>query len=208
MSDSPEPAASTEVAIALGFEDRQRDRVAALYDAAFGAKLSIAIPDAAKRATVLARGFEPGCAFVALSGGAVVGVAGFKTPAGALTSGISFALLRETLGLLGAVRAVLILLLFVRRCEPGQLLMDGIAVSAAMRGRGVGTMLLHRLIDHARGEGFRSIRLDVIDTNPGARRLYERVGFEAVRTERLGALGRLLGFTAATEMAYMLADSS
>ena len=78
-------------------------------------------------------------------------------------------------GLLGAARAVLVLALFHRKLTAGQLLMDGIAVSPKMRGRGIGTKLLRRLEQYARNEGYESLRLDVIDTNPAARRLYERV---------------------------------
>lgn len=195
---------SQDATIQQGFDDVQREVAADLYDAAFGAKLCIAIPDTQCRLAVLRQGFEPSSSFVAMSGGRVVGIAGFKTAQGAFTGGITFGLLKRVLGLAGALRAGVVLSLFDRACVRGQLLMDGIAVSPSMRGSGIGTRLLHRLIEHAREQGYRSIRLDVIDTNPAARRLYERVGFKAIKTERFAELKWLLGFEAATQMEYPL----
>ena len=48
-------------------------------------------------------------------------------------------------------------------------------VDAPLRGRGIGTAVMHRLIDEAAQAG-RAVRLEVVKTNP-ARRLYERLGF-------------------------------
>ncbi|MCH8499506.1 MAG: GNAT family N-acetyltransferase [Marinobacter sp.] len=193
-----------EITIQQGFPDALRSSAAELYDAAFGAKLAIAIPDPASRMAVLKVGFNPAFSFVAIRDGEMVGIAGFKTSRGALTSGISFRVLKGELGFWGAIRAVLVLALFERDHVAGQLLMDGIGVSPTMRGSGIGTKLLHSLIAYSKTEGYRSIRLDVIDTNPAARRLYERVGFVPVKTEQFAYLRWLLGFGAATEMQYSL----
>lgn len=70
--------------------------------------------------------------------------------------------------------------------------MDGIAVKQDMRGKGIGTKLLDELKQYARDNGFSSIRLDVIDTNPAARRLYERQGFVLTRTGYFGYLRKPL----------------
>lgn len=193
-----------QITIQQGFPDELRSSAAGLYDAAFGAKLAFAMPDPVSRRAVLGAGFHPAYAFVALRDGELVGIAGFKTGQGSLTGGISGDVLHEAIGRWGAIRALLGVALFRRKLVAGQLLMDGIAVSPTMRGRGVGTQLLHGLIAYARREGYRSIRLDVIDTNPAARRLYERLGFVPVRTEQFAVLKWLLGFGAATEMKYAL----
>jgi ribosomal protein S18 acetylase RimI-like enzyme len=78
--------------------------------------------------------------------------------------------------------------------------MDGIAVAPDVRGRGVGSLLIEEVAAVAAEQHCREIRLDVIDTNPRARALYERRGFTAVRTERTPYLRRLLGFGAVTTM--------
>lgn len=207
MSQIPTPTSSM-IEISQGFPDELRSNAATLYDASFGAKISIAIPDARKRLAILAEAFNPEYCFVAMSGSELVGIAGFKNSSGALTGGMTFALLRKHLGLAGAVRAISVLALFERTLTKGQLLMDGISVSPKARGGGIGTALLHRLKVHARHEGHRTIRLDVIDTNPAARRLYERLGFVATDTARFPYLKWLLGFSAATTMEFNVHDGA
>jgi len=183
---------SDEITVQQGFPDELRSSAAELYDAAFGAKLAIAMPNPISRVAVLKTGFNPEFSFVAMRDDEMVGIAGFKTVLGALTGGISFRVLKDEIGLLGAIRAVLVLALFQRNLVAGQLLMDGIGVSPNMRGNGIGTKLLHSLIEYAKTEGYRSIRLDVIDTNPAARRLYERVGFVPEKTKQFAYLKWLL----------------
>ena len=195
---------SDEIGVQQGFSSELRSSAAELYDAAFGAKLSIAIPNPISRIAVLKVGFDPAFSFVAINDGEMVGIAGFKTAQGSLTGGISFRVLKNELGFWGAIRAVLVLAPLERKQVAGQLLMDGIGVSSNMRGGGIGTKLLHSLIEYAKTEGYQSVRLDVIDTNPAARRLYERVGFVPVKTENFAYLKWLLGFGAATQMVYSL----
>ncbi len=191
-----------EITITRGFPDSLRVQAASLYDAAFGAKLGIAIPDSTARLALLQQALDPAHSFAAIKGDEMVGIAGFKTSTGALTSGITPKRLMAQLGVFGAARAILVLSLFERSLAPGQLLMDGIAVSPAARGGGIGTRLLERLKEHTAEVGLKTIRLDVIDTNPDARRLYERVGFTATNAERFEYLRWLLKFSSATTLEY------
>ena len=191
-----------ETTITRGFPDSLRVQAASLYDAAFGAKLGIAIPDSTARLALLQQALDPAHSFAAIKGDEMVGIAGFKTSTGALTSGITPKRLMAQLGVFGAARAILVLSLFERSLAPGQLLMDGIAVSPAARGGGIGTRLLERLKEHTAEVGLKTIRLDVIDTNPDARRLYERMGFTATNTVRFEYLRWLLKFSSATTLEY------
>jgi ribosomal protein S18 acetylase RimI-like enzyme len=192
-----------DISIQQGFPDELRAAAAELYDAAFGAKLSIAIPNPVTRKNVLKKGLNPPFSFIAVNSGEMVGIAGFKTAQGSLTGGILH-VLKEEIGFWGAIRAVFVLALFERKQVAGQLLMDGIGVSPRLRGGGIGTQLLHSLIEYAKNEGYQSVRLDVIDTNPAARRLYERVGFVSVKTQVFPYLKWLFGFGAATQMEFSI----
>ncbi|WP_281858820.1 GNAT family N-acetyltransferase, partial [Litoreibacter halocynthiae] len=87
-----------------------------------------------------------------------------------------------------------------RDLADGQLLMDGIFVDVAARGKGVGTALLDAIIEQARDAGCHDVRLDVIDTNPRARALYERQGFVASGEVDAWPLHRVFGFRKATTM--------
>jgi ribosomal protein S18 acetylase RimI-like enzyme len=80
------------------------------------------------------------------------------------------------------------------------LVVEAIAVAASMRGKGVGTQLLEAAFDFARQNGFKSVSLEVVDTNPDARRLYERLGFVPTKTRKYPYLRNLMGFSAATMM--------
>ncbi|MEJ3652841.1 GNAT family N-acetyltransferase [Actinomycetes bacterium KLBMP 9759] len=54
----------------------------------------------------------------------------------------------------------------------------GLAVDPAAQGRGVGRLLVEAAVEEARRRGAAKISLRVLGSNPGARRLYERCGFE------------------------------
>jgi ribosomal protein S18 acetylase RimI-like enzyme len=87
-----------------------------------------------------------------------------------------------------------------RSSDADTLQMDGICVSAAARGKGVGSALFDALFGYALEQGYSYITLDVIDTNPRAKHLYERLGFEKVKTESTSILRPILGFSHAIKM--------
>jgi GNAT superfamily N-acetyltransferase len=58
-------------------------------------------------------------------------------------------------------------------------LIDELFVTDAERGQGVGTALLEAVFEGCRGEGVRSVHLEVDHTNPRAEALYGRLGFRA-----------------------------
>ena len=82
--------------------------------------------------------------------------------------------------------------------------MDGIFVTKEARGLGLGTALLRAVKGEALKRGCGEVRLDVIDNNPRARKLYEREGFVAGNVQSLGPLKHLFGFSSATEMRLTL----
>ena len=189
------------VEIRLGLPEPARRRAAELYETAFRQKLAPIVPDREELVAILADSIQPDRALVALAeDGLLLGLAGFHHDGRAFTSGGTAGGVIRRLGLLRGLRAVALFALFERKPRRGELLMDGIAVAAEAHGRGVGTRLLGRLFEHASELGCERVRLDVIDVNPGARRLYERLGFVAVRTSEHRWLERRFGFAATTEM--------
>lgn len=82
-------------------------------------------------------------------------------------------------------------------CTPTRSYLESLAVEARYRGQGIGTALLERCFEESRQAGKREISLHVVDTNPHAKRLYERMGFRTVRVERFGWVAlRWMGFSA------------
>ncbi len=191
---------SSPFIIRSGLPEDGRLAAARLYDEAFGAKLGVAIRDRERRLRLLASTFDLSFAFCALREGELVGLAGFQDSRGSLTSGLGYRSLLSELGFLRGNWAALILSLYERAPGKGELVMDGIAVTSDARGQGIGRSLLAALAAYAENEGFTTIRLDVVDTNDRARKLYESFGFVAVGTERFEYLRWLLGFGASTTM--------
>lgn len=184
---------------------QHRAEAAALYDAAFGEKFGVAIRNPAQRLALLHDYLAPEYAIVALRGEQLAGVAGFQTDQGSFTGGMfsgnsGFGDLVSRLGLLRAIWAGLILSLYTRKPAAGELLMDGITVHPNFRSQGIGGRLLDEVVRYAQENGYQQVRLDVIDTNPRARQLYERKGFEAIKTEHFPFLRWLIGFGASTTM--------
>ncbi|WP_432137892.1 MULTISPECIES: N-acetyltransferase family protein [unclassified Streptomyces] len=177
----------------------EEERVSALYWEAFGRKLAPALDPPAVGRRFIANHLHHDRGIVALDGERVVGVAGYRLSGRALTGGGVTDVL-STYGLFRGLPRLAVLTLFERTPADGELVMDGIAVDATHRGRGIGSLLLKEIAAVAADNGCRRVRLDVIDVNPRARALYERHGFAAVRTEKTPYLRRLLGFGAVTTM--------
>ncbi|MGB0411502.1 MAG: GNAT family N-acetyltransferase [Pikeienuella sp.] len=187
-----------------GLPEDLRTVAAELYLEAFGQKLGPILGRDDRAAAFLAHILRPSHAIVALGDdGQLLGLAGFHDAETGLVGG-SFADLSAVYGFVGAAWRAMALSIFERTPKPGEFLMDGIAVAAEARGAGVGTALLAAVLDAARADGASYVRLDVIDSNPRARALYERTGFKALKEERTGFLTRPFGFTSSTTMIYSL----
>ena len=191
----------TSFSIERGFPADQRRAVATLYWRAFSSKLGLLMGPDEKGVAFFERVMNPDFALTAVASGKVLGVAGFKTSEGALAGG-GFRDLAAIYGWFGAAWRGLLLGMLDRDLTDGSLLMDGICVAEEARGQGVGGALLVAIKDEAQSRGLQDVRLDVIDTNPRARALYERQGFVAGETEHLGPLKHLFGFSSSVTMRY------
>jgi ribosomal protein S18 acetylase RimI-like enzyme len=186
--------------ISPGFDTRERAEVARLYWRAFGEKLGRVMGPDARAVSFFETVLNPEFALVARApDGALLGLAGFKTGEGGLVEG-SFAQMAQAYGWFGATWRGLVLSVLEREVKPDVFQMDGIFVDEGARGMGVGTALLQAVADEAQKRGLGQVHLDVIDINPRARALYERVGFRAVKTEQTGPFRWVFGFESATKM--------
>lgn len=188
--------------IQRGFPPTLNARAAALYAEAFRQKFKPFLGD--KSVAVLSQGLHPDFAFAALGGEELLGLAGFQTLNKKFVE-LDRKVFQRTFGVLsGSVRYVLAERFFARPREVGTLLMDGIAVKKEARGQGVGTKLLEAIFVYARAQDFQRVRLDVVNTNAGARKLYERLGFNATQTIYLPFLKPWFGFSSVTTMTKVL----
>jgi ribosomal protein S18 acetylase RimI-like enzyme len=192
MSDS-------QIEIRSGLPDSCRRQAAIIYDEAFHQKLAPLVGTPERAAALLEQAFDPGYAIVALYQDRCVGIAGLQYRGHRFVRTRLSAFAQE----LGWVRGALGCVGF-HAFDPSprrnELRIECLAVASAMRGRGIGTLLLSATDDLARAEGLQAVTLEVVDTNPDARRLYERQGFVPIRTVRYPYLRRIVGFSAATVM--------
>lgn len=188
------------VTVFRGLHASLRPQAARLYWDAFGGKLGRVLGPDERALRFFRRVIREDLCFSAVGdGGELVGIAGYKTPAGSFAGG-SWADLTDTYGRWGGRWRGGILWTLGREVDNDRFLIDGICVAKNHRGKGVGSRLLAALYQEAAERGYEAVRLDVVQENWRARALYERQGFRAVRTEELGVLRFLFGFASSTVM--------
>lgn len=188
------------ITIHHGLPDHLRPQAALLYWQAFGGKLGRVLGPEPRALRYLARVLRAdNCLTAYDSSGTLIGLAGFKTDQGTFAGGSEADLIAIYGPIGGRWRAQLLRLLH-NDSETDRFLLDGLCVSPAVRGQGVGTRLLEAIAAEGRARGFASVRLDVVDTNTRARALYERHGFAIARTAGIGPLRFVFGFASAHTM--------
>jgi len=80
------------------------------------------------------------------------------------------------------------------KCPPGHLRIAAIAVDEKARGKGLGSLILESIFAKAHREGFKAVRLEVVDTNLRAKKLYESLGFGVIETHAYPVSSGWLGF--------------
>jgi ribosomal protein S18 acetylase RimI-like enzyme len=130
----------------------------------------------------------------------VLGTVGFSINGSAYTN-LSFWELTKRRGFTTGLAAYFVgSILMSEKAKSDELYVASIAVSPNSRGLGVGSVLMDAMEEFAVAEQKKQLRLHVIDENPEARRLYERLGYKVVKTLSVGPLYYVLGFKKAHEM--------
>jgi ribosomal protein S18 acetylase RimI-like enzyme len=188
------------VKVAHGLPEHCRPQAARLYWQAFGSKLGRVLGPEPKALAFLERVIQADhCLYALGHDGSLIGLAGFKTPRGSFSGGGADDL-RSVYGQFGGLWRAFLLRLLQSEVDNERFLVDGICVAREWRGHGVGTALIDALFQEARWRGYPAIRLEVIEANVRARALYERMGFTVWRTETLGLLRHVFGFSRSTTM--------
>lgn len=191
------------IEIVRGIPQGLEREATAIYYAAFRQKLTPFLgADEALALERLQTQLNVSQAFVAIKEDKVLGLVGFHHE-GQLLVDIGAGSLFSAFGPIGGLWRIALGILVSRTPAKGEFLLDGIAVHADARGQGVGTRLFEIAFAFAREHGYTHVRLEVVNSNPRAQQLYERLGFVAVKTENVPFLKRM-GFTAVTTMRYDL----
>lgn len=164
------------------------------FRAAFGEKIDRAQTIIARTLAAEAEGHSLRGLFVAEQGGQVVGtIAVRRREDPEVPFWPATAVLFEELGLLGGLRALFYLSLLDQPCRRNEAYISDVAVAAPMRRHGIGTALLLKAEEVARGWGKRALVLDVSARNEPAIQLYRRLGYRLERRRTAWLAGLLLG---------------
>ncbi len=67
--------------------------------------------------------------------------------------------------------------------------------------QGIGSKLIEALLEYSKSNEYKQVKLDVINENPRAKALYERVGFKSIQYEKVPKfIAKLIGVTGVTSM--------
>lgn len=116
--------------------------------------------------------------------------------------------LKQEFGFFGALGRKIVEFFSKVRVKKGELYIGGIAVHSNYRGQGIGTKLIERVEEYGLKNGYNHLTLEVVDTNPKAHKLYQRLGFKDEKTRHFGFITEPAGFTAATKMKKILSLST
>jgi ribosomal protein S18 acetylase RimI-like enzyme len=189
--------------IRYGLLETHRQTIADLLWGAFAEKLRPFLGKGQGARRILAESLAPERLVLALEAGQVVGLAIVDTDGGRVLRP-SLPRLAAEHGPLGGFWRWLGLRAFSSDPDGPSAHIGALAVAAEARGRGVGTALLAEVEAVARRRGRPRLSLDVVDTNPRARALYERLGFTVTGSLRLPWLFRPFGFNGYDRMVKVL----
>jgi len=113
-------------------------------------------------------------------------------------------------GILGGLIRMGGLAILHHRTTSDELYVDGVAVADDMRGNGIGSRLFELMEKKASKNNIRKISLEVIDSNPRARALYERLGFVVIKEQSVWPFNLFIKFPfrSATLMVKMMGQQT
>lgn len=184
--------------IKLGFKEKDRILAAQLYAEAFKRKFEKLIGDEELVTNLLEKALDPNYCLTCYHNDQLVGLSGFHVGKTALVN-LKFS---DFIRQFGIFKGIVASIIFYRKSPPNdELLMDGIAVHKDYRGQGIGSMLFDELFVWATINKYKAIHLDVIDENPKAKALYERLNFKQIYYEKMpNYIKNLIGVSGITHM--------
>jgi len=181
-----------ELEISLGLPEHLLPEAAKLWYEAFRHDIESLLGCEATSLAILQKSFKPEQALIALYQSQLVGVVGLQYEDRTF---LQFRL-TEFINELGWLKGTLnffLTRLSGHKIQKGEVFIEAIAVEKSMQGQGLGTLMLGEVAEFARQNQFKVVGLNVFENNPDARRLYDRLGFVAVKTRNYAFLRRVVG---------------
>jgi ribosomal protein S18 acetylase RimI-like enzyme len=182
----------------------QRKDIAKIFYESFKEKIGQLFKDQEKAIKLFSKLIRENQIIVALEDGNPVGFVGLHYQKKHFMR-FSFTEITRIYGL-ETIRATLYFLTnLLDDIQPNQLHLEVIAVDKKQRSKGIGTKLLLSTIEFAKQESFSQVRLEVINTNPKAKKLYEKIGFIKIKDRKIPYPFHIFAsFRKIIEMSYTL----
>jgi ribosomal protein S18 acetylase RimI-like enzyme len=172
----------SHIEIKLGIPEELHHQAAIICCEGFFSQIEWLFGSKQKAITILEHSFDTELGLTAQIQGQLVGFVGFKYENRPFLQFERSHCIRE-LGLLRGLLAFLLLNnISAAKPLPDEMCIAVLVVDISMRGKGIGSLLMQAAFEIAQQNQCSAVVLDVANTNPDARRLYERLGFELVRT--------------------------
>ena len=180
-----------------------------LYFNALKEKLEPLLGSDSRAQEALASNLGTSKCLVAICNQKLIGILGIQAGNGGFVNP-TLKTMVKVYGILGGLIRMGGLAILHHRTTPDELYVDGVAVADDMRGNGIGSRLFELLEKKATKNNIRKISLEVIDSNPRARALYERLGFVITKKQSIWPLNLFIKFTfrSATLMVKMMGQQT
>jgi len=189
--------------IQVGINEEHKVEAAQLYAKAFERKFVKILGPVEEVAALFSKGINVKNGICAISpDNELIGIAGFQFNDTKLIE-VGFKDFINQFGMFrGLFKLIFLGVLFYRKADDkNQLLMDGIVVKEGNRGQGIGKALFEKLEYFSRENKLSTLKLDVIDENPKAKKLYEKIGFVTKRYQKVpNGIKGLIGVSGVSTM--------
>jgi ribosomal protein S18 acetylase RimI-like enzyme len=164
-----------------------------LFLNALGEKFTTILGDKNKAKELLELSINPHNCFSAIGETELLGVLAFQIKNTNFLS-FTFKMIISVYGFMNGIIKMIGLSMLIHKSNSDEIYLEAIAVSESARGKGVGTQLIETLFLFAKENNFKFISLQVIDTNPKAKELYEHLGFRVVKKTSIWPVNKIIGF--------------
>jgi ribosomal protein S18 acetylase RimI-like enzyme len=179
--------------IQQGLPEKHIDAAVEMLLEAFADEFMPILRDEEKARLLLKRVIKRDYMLYAEEEGELLGILGLQCAEGTFLE----ASLREFFNIFGLFKGLVKAIGFSflhHSLKEGELYVEFIAVSPTARGKGIGSKLLDAFEEHGRIGEYKMLRLEVVGSNTRAKALYERVGYEVIKSYSIWPVNKLFGW--------------
>jgi len=187
-------------------EDFQKSDMMRIFYDSFERKITAFIKSKQKALSIFENSLNTDRIMLAVEDKKITGMAGLHYDDRNFTD-IKYGTLKTHYNPLKSFFMYWIIRLTTPKIKEGTVRIDSLAVDKSYRGKGIGTKLIKGVIEFARQNNYSQVLLEVVNTNPMAKALYERMGFKVKKKVNFYFFTRSAGFSSEYIMVYKIPEN-